>query len=52
MKIEGKEAKLFKIRNRKGYAIVCCDCLTEGKDSREAYGRMVKALRRTCGKTK
>lgn len=38
---------IFKIKNRSGYAAVCCDHLTEGETSQEAYDRMVKALRRT-----
>jgi hypothetical protein len=47
MKIGNHEAKAFKIKNRKGYAIVCCEHLTEGKTSEQAYDRMCKALRRT-----
>jgi hypothetical protein len=38
---------IFKIKNREGYAAVCCDHLTEGSSHQEAYDRMVKALRRT-----
>lgn len=37
---------LFKIKNRKGYAAVCCRHLTEGKTQAEAAARMEKALRR------
>jgi len=48
MKIGKLTAKIFKIKNRKGYAAICADCLTEGKSSQEAYDRMVKALRRTA----
>ena len=44
--MNGKEVKVFKIKNRKGYAAVCCDHLTEGKTHQEAYARMKKALRR------
>jgi len=39
--------QIFKIKNRKGYAAVCFDHLTEGKSADEAYERMVKALRRS-----
>jgi hypothetical protein len=46
MKIGNKEAKMFKIKNRKGYALVCCDHLTEGKTPQQARDRMLKALRR------
>jgi hypothetical protein len=41
------KVEIFKIKNRKGYAAVCFDHLTEGASAREAYERMVKALRRT-----
>jgi len=41
---------IFKIKNRSGYAAICCDHLTEGKTQNEAYARMVKALRRTNNK--
>lgn len=47
MKIGDKDASAFKIKNRKGYALVCCGHLTEGKTPQQAYDRMVKALRRT-----
>ena len=38
--------KTFKIKNRKGYAAVCANHLTEGKTAAEARDRMDKALRR------
>ena len=38
--------KVFKIKNRTGYAALCCDHLTEGKSREEAKARMEKALRR------
>ena len=44
--------KIFKIQNRKGYAAICCDCLTEGKTKEEALARMAKALKRVTRKTK
>lgn len=47
MKIGNKEVSVFKIKNRKGYAAVCADHLTEGKSHQEAFDRMEKALRRT-----
>lgn len=46
MKIGKLKVKLFKIRNRKGYAAICADHLTEGRSRPEAYDRMVKAIRR------
>ncbi len=47
MKIGRKEVSIFKIKNREGYAAVCGGHLTEGKNSAQAYERMVKALGRT-----
>ena len=44
------KVEIFKIKNRKGYAAVCFDHLTEGKTAQEAYERMVKALRRSNNK--
>ena len=38
--------KVFKIKNRTGYAALCCDHLTEGKTREEAKSRMEKALKR------
>lgn len=46
MKIEESKVQIFKMRNRNGYAAICQECLTEGKTKEEAYGRMVKALKR------
>lgn len=47
MKIGNLTVSTFKIRNREGYAAVCCGHLTEGKTIAEAGERMVKALKRT-----
>ena len=38
--------KIFKIKNRKGYAAICCGHLTEGKTPEQTRDRMQKALRR------
>ncbi|MDD5422750.1 MAG: hypothetical protein WC592_08190 [Candidatus Omnitrophota bacterium] len=46
MAIPRSKVKIFKIRNRKGYAALCGANLTEGKTPGEAYDRMVKACRR------
>jgi len=46
MKIAGKAVKVFKIRNRKGFAALCCGNLTEGRTSQQACARLEKALRR------
>ncbi|MDO8580272.1 MAG: hypothetical protein Q7S13_02210 [Candidatus Omnitrophota bacterium] len=43
----GKKAvKIFKIKNRRGYAAICGGCLTEGNTESQASARMAKALRR------
>ncbi|MFA5100320.1 MAG: hypothetical protein WC547_05515 [Candidatus Omnitrophota bacterium] len=47
MKIGHLDVQIFKIKNRRGFAAVCCEHLTEGSSEREAYDRMVKAVRRT-----
>jgi hypothetical protein len=51
VKIGDKTVKLFAMKNRKGYAAVCADHLTEGRTEAQAYDRMVKALARTSRKT-
>ena len=38
--------KVFKIKNRTGYAALCSDHLTEGKTRADAVARMMKALKR------
>jgi hypothetical protein len=47
MKIGHLQVKIFRIKNRQGYAAICCDHLTEGATQQEAYHRMAKALRRS-----
>jgi hypothetical protein len=46
-KIGHLKVYIFKIKNREGFAAVCCDHLTEGPTQQVAYDRMVKAIRRT-----
>lgn len=46
-KIGHLKVQIFKIKNRRGYAAVCFEHLTEGKTPQEAYERMAKALRRS-----
>ena len=50
MRIAGKSVKVFRIKNRKGYAAICCNHLTEGATQSLACDRMAKALRRTTKK--
>ena len=52
MKIGKFNVKIFKMKNRRGYAALCNDCLTEGATKNEAYDRMVKAIRRVTKKVK
>ncbi|MDD3374536.1 MAG: hypothetical protein PHY73_02295 [Candidatus Omnitrophica bacterium] len=52
MKIGKKTVKVFKMKNRRGYAALCCDHLTEGATQNQALGRMEKALLRTERKLK
>jgi hypothetical protein len=47
MIISHKKIKIFRIQNRKGYAAICMDNLTEGKTITQTYERMVKALKRS-----
>ena len=41
------KVKIFKITNRKGYAGLCLNNLTEGSTPNQAYSRMVKAVKRS-----
>jgi len=45
-KISSKDIHFFKIKNRKGYAAVCFDNLTEGKTAAQAIARLKHPLRR------
>ncbi len=45
-KIPAARTKVFKIENRRGYACICLNNLTEGKTPLEAYARMIKAQKR------
>jgi hypothetical protein len=44
--------KIFKIKNRRGYAAICNDHLTEGRTPEETRDRMAKALKRTSKRYK
>ena len=52
MQIGKFNVKIFKMKNRRGYAALCNGCITEGATKNEAYNRMVKAIRRTTPKLK
>ena len=53
MKKKSKKKKIatFKIKNRRGYASICCSHLTEGKTPKLARARMEKALKRKRKRT-
>ena len=42
-----RRIKIFKIKNRKGFAALCSENLTEGMTRQQAHDRMIKALKRT-----
>jgi hypothetical protein len=46
-KLSLKEVKFFKIANRKGYATIAKNHLTEGRTIYQAYSRLVKACKRS-----
>lgn len=52
MTISKKSVKVFKIANRRGFAALCANHLTEGSTRSQALDRMEKALKRTSRKKK
>jgi len=46
-KISDSKVRIFKIVNRRGYAALCLNNLTEGSTPNLAYQRMRKALKRS-----
>ena len=47
MQVGASKIKIFKMKNRKGYAALCLNHLTEGRTLPRVYDRMQKALRRS-----
>jgi len=47
MEVKRQDIRIFKVKNRRGYAAVYADHLTEGDTEQEALDRMQKALKRT-----
>lgn len=45
-KLSTNKVKIFKIKNRRGYAAVTMNNLTEGRTPVEAFNRMAKAVKR------
>lgn len=46
MVISPKRIKIIKLKNRRGFAAICLDHLTEGRTLLQTYQRMEKALKR------
>ncbi|MDD5428880.1 MAG: hypothetical protein PHI58_06590 [Candidatus Omnitrophica bacterium] len=46
MKLSRNKVKIFKIKNRKGYAAIYANNLTEGRTAEQAFARMAKAAKR------
>ena len=46
MKAMKKKMRVFKMKNRKGFAAICASHLTEGRTRIQAIDRMEKALKR------
>jgi len=44
-KISAGKVRIFKLRNRRGYAAVCMNNLTEGVSPVQAFARMAKAMK-------
>ena len=44
--LSSKKVNIFKIKNRRGYAALCLNHLTEGSTPFQAFERMVKAVKR------
>lgn len=45
-KLSSSKVKIFKIKNRRGYAAIAFSNLTEGRSPVEAFNRMAKAVKR------
>ena len=45
-KISAKQVKVFKVRNRRSYAAICLNNLTEGSTPKQAIQRLYHPLRR------
>lgn len=45
-KLSPGKVTIFKIKNRRGYAAVCLNHLTEGSSPVQAFYRMTKAVKR------
>ena len=46
-RISTGQVSIFKLKNRRGFAALCRNHLTEGRSSVQAFERMVKAVKRS-----
>jgi len=46
-KFRAGKVKIFKIKNRRGFAAFAMGNLTEGRSPQQAFNRMAKAVKRT-----
>ncbi len=46
VQLRARDVTIFKIANRRGYAAIAKNNLTEGRSIPQAYSRLAKALRR------
>lgn len=46
-KLASGKVLIFRIKNRRGYAAVCMNNLTEGRSPQQAFERMAKAVKRS-----
>ena len=46
-KISSTQVCIFKLKNRRGFAALCREHLTEGRSPVQAFERMVKAVKRS-----
>ncbi len=46
-KLSSGKVLIFRIKNRRGFAAVCMNNLTEGRSPQQAFERMIKAVKRS-----
>lgn len=46
-KLPSNKVNIFRIKNRRGYAALCMNHLTEGRSPVQAFERMIKAVKRS-----
>ncbi len=46
-KLSSSQVSIFRLKNRRGFAALCRNHLTEGRSPLQAFERMVKAVKRS-----